>query len=108
MKNKDIKIIKSDDRSVFLAQIGSMAKRKGLKLLEEFRKAKIEIGESFGKDSLKSQLKMADKMKAKYTLLLGQREALEGSIIIRDMENGKQETVKIESAVKEMQKRLKK
>lgn len=108
MKNRDIKLIKSDDRLVFLAQIGGMAKRKGLKLLEEFRKVKIEVGESFGKDSLKSQLKIADKMKAKYTLLLGQREALEGSIIIRDMENGKQDTVKIELAVKEIQKRLKK
>lgn len=108
MKNREIKIIKSDDRPVFLAQIGNMAKRKGLKLLEEFRKARIQTGESLGKDSLKVQLKMADKMKARYTLLLGQREALEGSVIIRDMENGKQETVKIESAVKEMQKRLKK
>lgn len=108
MKNRDIKIVKSEEKSIFLAQIGSMAKRKGLKLLEEFRKAKIQVGESFGKDSLKVQLKLADKMNAKYTLLLGQKEALEGSIIIRNMENGKQENVKLESAVKEMQKRLKK
>jgi len=108
MKNREIKFPKPVEAPIFLAQIGTLAKRKGLKLLEDFRKAKIQVGESFGKDSLKSQLKIADKMEVKYTLLLGQREALEGSIIIRDMENGRQETVKIDRAVKEIQRRLKK
>ena len=108
MKNKEVKFPKSNEPTIFLAQIGNMAKRKSLKLMEDFRKAKIQVGESFGKDSLKAQLKMADKIEARYTLLLGQREALEGLIIIRDMHNGKQETVKLERAVKEMQRRLKK
>jgi histidyl-tRNA synthetase len=108
LKNKEIKFPKETEPSVFLAQIGNMAKRKGLKLLEEFRKANIEVAESFGKDSLKAQLKIADKIGAKYTLLLGQKEALENSILIRDMANGKQESVKLEKTVKEMKKRLKK
>ena len=108
MKNREIKFPKPVESPIFLAQIGTLAKRKGLKLLEDFRKAKVQVGESFGKDSLKSQLKIADKMEVKYTLLLGQREALEGSIIIRDMENGRQETVRIDKVVKEIQRRLKK
>jgi len=41
-------------------------------------------------------------------LLLGQREALEGTIIVRDMKSGNQETIKLDKAVKEMKKRLKK
>jgi len=39
---------------------------------------------------------------------LGQKEALEGTIIIRNMETGQQETVKLEKVVREMQKRIKK
>jgi len=93
---------------VFLAQLGSMAKRKSLKLLEDFRRVKIQAAESLGRDSLKAQLKMADKLEAKYTLLLGQKEALEGTIIVRDMQTGRQETVKLEKVVKEMQKKLNK
>jgi len=93
---------------IFLAQLGNMAKRKSLKLLEDFRKVKIQAAESLGRDSLKAQFKMADRWGVKYTLLLGQKEALEGTIIIRDMRTGEQETVKLEKAVKEMQKRLKK
>lgn len=93
---------------VFLAQLGDLAKRKSLKLFEEFRRAKIPIIESFGKDSLKTQLRAADKAEVDYTLILGQKEALEDMIIIRDMKNSKQETVKLEKIVKEMQKLLKK
>jgi histidyl-tRNA synthetase len=93
---------------VFLAQLGNMAKRKSLKLLEDFRRVKVQAAESLGRDSLKAQLKMADKLGAKYTLLLGQKEALEGTIIIRDMRTGRQETVKLERVVKEIQKKLKK
>lgn len=108
MKAKNIKFPKAVGPQVYLAQLGNLAKRKSLKLLEEFRKAKISVAESFGRDSLKSQFKMADKIEAKYTLLLGQKEALEGTIIIRDMKTGEQEITKLEKIVKEIKKRLKK
>ncbi|PIP24147.1 MAG: histidine--tRNA ligase [Candidatus Nealsonbacteria bacterium CG02_land_8_20_14_3_00_37_10] len=99
---------KSINPPIFLAQLGTMAKRKSLKLLEDFRKVKIPVAESFGRDSLRAQFKIADKLGAKYTLLLGQKEALEGTIIIRDMQTGKQETMKLDKIVREMERRLKK
>lgn len=108
LKEKEIKFAESYNPSVFLAQIGNMAKKKSLKLLEDLRKARIQVGESFGKDSLKAQLKMADKLGVKYTLLLGQKEVLDGTIIIRDMKTGRQDAVKFDRAVREVEKRLKK
>jgi histidyl-tRNA synthetase len=108
LKAKPIKLKRKVTIPIFLAQLGNLAKRKGLKLLEEFRKSNIQISESFGRDSLKAQLKIADRVGAKYTLILGQKESLEGTIIIRDMKTGKQETVRLERAVKEVKKRLKK
>ncbi|HJN62232.1 MAG TPA: histidine--tRNA ligase [Candidatus Parcubacteria bacterium] len=93
---------------VFLAQLGDLAKRKSLKLFEDFRKEKIQVAESFGKDSLRTQLRKADKTGSAYTLIIGQKEALEGIIIIRDMKTGKQEIVKFEKVVREIKKRLKK
>lgn len=93
-------------RKVFLAQLGELAKRKSLKLSEDFRKARISIAESLGKDSLKTQLRTADKLGAIYALILGQKEALDGTIIVRDMRSGKQETLKSEKVVSEIKKRL--
>jgi len=107
MKNKTIRFPKEKQVEVFLTQLGDLAKRRGLKLIEDFREANISIGESLGRDSLKAQLKMADRVKAKYSLILGQKEALEGSIIVRDMVSGGQETVKLDKAVREISKRLK-
>ena len=108
IKSKKIRFPQPLLPEIYLAQLGSLAKRKSLRLLEDFRQAKIPVAESLGRDSLKAQLKMADKIGVKYTLILGQQEALEGKIIIRDMETGRQETVKLDRVVNEMTKRLKK
>lgn len=109
MKSQEVKWAnKEPETQIFLAQLGSLAKRKSLKLLENFRKAKIKVAESFGRDSLKAQLSRADKIGARYTLILGQKESLEGIIIIRDMKSGKQETVKLDKVVGEMRKKLRK
>ena len=107
MKEKEIKFREKAEPQIFLAQLGNLAKRKSLKFVESFREEKIPIAESLGRDSLKAQLKKADKIGVKYTLILGQKEALEGTIIIRDMVSGRQETVKLEKVVKEIEKRLK-
>jgi histidyl-tRNA synthetase len=108
LKTKGGKFPSRPGPKIYLAQLGNMAKRKSLRLMEEFRKAKIEVAESFGRDSLKTQLNKADKVGAKYTLILGQKEALEGTIIIRDMKIGRQETVKLGKVVREIKKRFKK
>ncbi len=106
MKKQDIKFEKPNEIEVFLAQLGDLAKRKSLSLLEEFRKANIKVSESFGRDSLKAQLSRANKVGAKFTLIVGQKEALEGKIIIRDMATGNQNLIKLENAVPEVKKRL--
>lgn len=107
VKKENLKILRKKRKpKIFLAQLGDLAKRRALKLLEEFRKSKIELYEALGRDSLKSQLKLANKLKVKYTLILGQKEALENEIILRDMETGKQKVFKIDKIIKELKKRL--
>ncbi|MEK7542148.1 MAG: histidine--tRNA ligase [Patescibacteria group bacterium] len=93
---------------IFLAQLGDLPKKKSLKLLEEFRKAKIQIAESLGRDSLRTQLARADKLGVEYTLILGQREVLDGTIVVRKMDTGEQQTVKLDKVVEEVKQRLKK
>jgi histidyl-tRNA synthetase len=43
--------------------------------------------------SLKSQMKRADKLSARYALILGEREILENKAEFRDMQKGTQETI---------------
>ncbi len=107
MKNKGLKGKRRRPPKVFLAQLGKLAKRKSLKLLEGFRKSRVKVDYSLAEDSLKSQLKIADEKDMRYVLIFGQKEALKDKITIRDMKTGKQKTVKIEKIVKEIKKRLK-
>lgn len=93
---------------LFLAQLGDLGRKKSLKLFEDLRKAGFRTIESLGRDSIKSQLKIAEKFGVPLTLLLGQKEALDGDIIIRDMETGVQETVRMDRVIEEVKKRLKK
>ena len=78
---------------IFIAQLGEVAKRKALLLFEEFRKHGITAKASFGRDSIKSQLRIANRLGIKYTLMVGQKEALDETVILREMDSGVQETV---------------
>ena len=49
----------------------------------------------------------ADRLNIRYTLILGQKEALEKTVILRDMKNGIQDTFKIDKIINEIKKRLK-
>ncbi|MDD5606464.1 MAG: histidine--tRNA ligase [Candidatus Pacebacteria bacterium] len=107
MRKQEI-IDQEPEVQIFLAQIGELAKKKSLNILEEFRKTKIKIAESFGRDSLRNQLNKANKLKAKYVLIFGQKEALDNQIVLRDMETGKQALIKLDNLIKEIKKKLKK
>ncbi len=94
--------------SVFVAQLGDMAKKKAIKLFEDIKKAGISVRESFGRDSLKSQISRADRIGAQITIIIGKEEAVENRVIIREMDSGCQEKVDAKDAIKEIRKRLKK
>ena len=93
---------------IFIAQLGEKAKRKALMLFEEFRKHGITAKATFGRDSIKSQLKAANRLGIKFTLLIGQKEALDDTVIVREMDSGVQETVPIEKVVELVKQKLKK
>lgn len=108
LKSQDVKIAEEPSPQVFLAQLGELGRKRSLKVFEKLRSKGLRVAEALGKPSIKSQLKIADKLGIKIALILGQREALENNVIIRDMKSGAQETVPIEKVVNKVKKRLKK
>jgi len=92
---------------VFLSQLGDAAKKRSLMLFEEIRKSGIEIRYSLSRDTIKGQLRMAGRYGVRFALIFGQKEALEGTVILREMETGIQETIPLEKIIDELKKRLK-
>ena len=106
IKEKNIPLKKEEEADVFLAQLGEASRRRSMILFEELRRAGIKVGQMFTKDSLKVQLEEANRMAVKYSLILGQKELSDGTILIRDMESGVQEVVDLNKAKTEIEKRL--
>lgn len=106
LKEKEIEIEDPTKPQIFLAQLGEAAKRKALVLFEELRRNNIRVAESFAKDSLREQLEFANKLGVRVTLILGQKEVMDGTILVRDMEGGIQEVVDFNKILEEIKKRL--
>jgi len=107
MKRTQVKPHQEPRPRVFLAQLGDMAKKKSLRLFSALEKNGILIAESFGRGSLKSQLRVANRLGVEVTIIVGQKEALDGTAIVKDMISGTQETVTQERLVDAAKKILK-
>lgn len=93
---------------IFLAQLGIEAAKHIFPLYEKLRASGLSVAANFAKEGLKQQLEVANKLGVVFTVILGQKELLDGTIIIRDMENGIQEVVDLNKICDELKKRLKK
>lgn len=80
---------------VCFVQIGFEAKLKSLQVIEMLRETKIPTYQSLSRDKLSSQLQIAENLKIPYTIIMGQKEAMENSVIVRGMANRSQETVSL-------------
>ncbi len=106
MQENKIAPTPASDFDIYIAQLGIEARKKALKLFEELRQDGFQVTENMSKKGLKDQLDVADKRGAKYTLILGQKEISDGTVLIRDMENGVQEIVDYNKIKSEIRKRL--
>jgi histidyl-tRNA synthetase len=70
-------------RFVFI-HIGDEAKRESIKLAEEFRKAHVPLEQVIGIESLSEQMHHVEKRNPPYMLIMGRKEALEHSVVLRN------------------------
>jgi len=93
IKEKHLLLNKPKEDIVFIAQLGDQAKIKSLRLFKELKSAGFNVRLSFASDSLKNQLEEASLLQTKTSLILGKKEIMDGTVLMRDMESGAQETV---------------
>lgn len=108
LREKEISAPEVFQPDVFVAQLGDAAKKKTFILYEKLRRKGFKLAQAFFKDSLKNQLNLANKLKVKFTLILGQKEIGDGTIIMRDMRGGIQEIIDYNKTENELKKRLEK
>ena len=91
--------IESPAPVVYIAALGERAMVKGLEICERLRSlGKYAECDVVGR-SLKAQMKYANKLHAAYTLIIGDSEVDAGIAQLRNMENGEQTEVSLDSFV---------
>lgn len=80
----------------FLVQLGFSAKLLSLSVLESLRKAHIPVHQTINNDSLSEQLEAAKFTKTPYLLIMGQREVLDKTVIVRNAHSQAQEIVPLQ------------
>ncbi|MDP2960681.1 MAG: histidine--tRNA ligase, partial [candidate division Zixibacteria bacterium] len=92
-----------DERlDLFIAPLGDEAKSLGLKIVKDLREKGLKCDIDFLGRSLKSQLKEADRQKAKKVLIIGEDELKKGKGTLRDMKSKEQKEIEFGKLVQEL------
>jgi histidyl-tRNA synthetase len=103
LKEQKVEVPDLSGLDVYLANLGEGAFEKSFELAQALRKKGLITRLNYGEKSLKAQLKAADRLKAKYTVILGEDELKKGVALIRNMEKSTQEEVELKSLAKRLE-----
>lgn len=106
MKEREIQPPAIPGPQVLIIQLGDKAQKKCLPLMANLNQAGFAVTCIPGKESLRAQLRMADRLKIPIALIIGQREAFDDTAILRDMREGVQETVDLKRIEQILAKKL--
>lgn len=88
-------LLPEKNRSVdaYVVALGEAAQAEGFKLLNNLRQQGLSAAMDFAGRSMKAQMKQANKLGAKYSVILGEDEIAEGVVMLRSMEDSSQAKV---------------
>ena len=93
----DMRNMESDeDPACFVVHVGEAARLKAFGLLDSLWRARIVLDQAILAEGISDQMQRANKSGAKYVTIIGQREALDGTAILKNVSTQLQETVPLD------------
>ncbi|MCK4312461.1 MAG: histidine--tRNA ligase [Candidatus Cloacimonetes bacterium] len=108
MEMEGVSFGKEQNPDIYFVVLGEKAKYVAGKLLLDLRSAGISVEFDPDKESIKAQMKAADRSKSRFALILGENELAQKKITLKDMESGEQQLIGLEKIVKSLKKMCKK
>ncbi|MCI7612712.1 MAG: histidine--tRNA ligase [Selenomonadaceae bacterium] len=90
---------KSRSVDAYVVALGEAAQSEGFKLLNSLRREGLSAAMDFAGRSMKAQMKQANKLGARYALILGDDEIAEGVVMLRSMSDSQQEKVALDQVI---------
>jgi histidyl-tRNA synthetase len=91
---------------IFVVALGLEGQKGALKILDLMQEQDIPVIEHFEERSLKAQLHKARALEVKVILIVGSKEALDGTVIVRDSQSDNQEVVPLKRLMKLIHSRI--
>jgi histidyl-tRNA synthetase len=88
--------------SVYVVQLGFGPKIRSLMLIDALRQNGITVRHDLTSDSLSAQLRDAEARGVRYTVIVGQKEFVEQTVILRDMSARNQEPVPLDQLIRKL------
>ncbi len=82
-----------DRLDIYVVAIGDEAKLKSAELISSFRAKGISADMDYVDRKMKAQMKSADRLGAKFVIVIGESELEESAVNVKEMESGNQEKV---------------
>ena len=91
---------------LFVAALGEEGYQEAFKLVNQLHLQGIRAELDYEGKSLKSQMRRADKLKARFALILGGEELKKGKVILRNMGDKSQEEIPIEGLIQALKEKI--
>lgn len=89
----------SEEFDLFVVTMGEDADRYAVKLINDLRRNGIKVDKDYLNRKIKGQMKQADRLNAKYTVVIGDQELENNEIGVKNMISGESENVQLDELV---------
>ena len=87
---------------VFVAKVDEKNKDTAFRLLQKMRNAGLSADMDYSEGSLKSQMRIANKIGVKFTIIVGEEELSKNMVILRNMQTKEQKRIQMDNLIKEL------
>ena len=87
---------------IFVAKVNENNKDTTFRLVQKIRNAGLSADMDYSGGGLKSQMRIANKVGAKYAIIVGEEELSKNMVILRNMQTKEQKEVKIDNLINEL------
>jgi len=106
IEQQGISLLKDSNPDIYIASLGDKAQKLAFELAMKLRKIGFNVEKDYLEKSLKAQMKTADRLQVKFTVILGEEEIESKSAVVRDMTTSEQVEISLNDIESYFERRL--
>lgn len=101
-----IEIATDEALDCYVVALGETAEKKAVQLVHDLRKNGIQVDKDYQQRKMKGQFKAADRLQAKYVVILGEEELSRNAVLLKEMATGEQNEILIQELTEKLNGKL--